>query len=136
MNNSSCILLVDDDPASNFINKLLFDFFEYTGQLLFASNGEEAIDVLQNYHQENHRLPNLILLDLNMPIVDGFEFLETFEKLELSNKKGAAIVVLTTSLNPKDVERAMKLGISDFISKPLKPEALQRILEKHFCLAQ
>lgn len=102
-----------------------------TEKLYQARNGKEAIDLLQGLVKQQQPLPELILLDINMPVMDGFAFLDAYKKLDFPGKSFVIIVMLTTSMNPGDVKRAEQAGIDDYINKPLLEEALQEILEKH-----
>ncbi|WP_224999023.1 response regulator [Cesiribacter sp. SM1] len=126
----SSILLVDDDAAANFINQLLLRDMVDPGNLLIAQNGEEALSLLVGMIRNNTSLPALILLDLNMPVMDGFEFLEAYKELDLNGMPRPLIAVLTTSMNPRDVKRVQDLGIFDFINKPLSPKTVTQLIEK------
>jgi CheY-like chemotaxis protein len=130
------ILLVDDDKASNFINKLLITKAAVTDELHIVRNGKEAIDLIREKclgpEGDANKMPRLILLDINMPVMDGFEFLQAFEELDNTLKEKALIAVLTTSLNPKDKERVKAAGISHFLNKPLTKQVLEELLKDHF----
>jgi CheY-like chemotaxis protein len=128
----NAILLVDDDPAANFINQLLLKDVVDADNLLIAQNGEEALKFISEYISSNTPLPELILLDLNMPVMDGFEFLEEYQSLEVHSIPKPVIAVLTTSMNPKDVKRIHDLGIVDFINKPLSPKTISQLIELRF----
>jgi CheY-like chemotaxis protein len=135
MNKLKTILLVDDDEATNFINRRLILKSEITDELVTTQNGKDAIDFLQRRSQDvnnQHAVPELILLDINMPVMDGFGFLQAFKTLSLPNKESVVIAVLTTSLNPKDLEKVKASGITDFLNKPLTKTSLQNLIEKHF----
>lgn len=136
MNKLRSVLLVDDDEATNFINKLLIHKFDLTDELIIVNNGKEAIEFLQKRKVEDvmnsGSMPELILLDINMPVMDGFGFLETFKALDLSQKDKIVIAVLTTSLNPKDQEKVKSFGISDFLNKPLSKMTLQNLVQKYY----
>ena len=127
MKKVNCILLVDDDETTNIINEMLIMDMDITEELVQARNGKEGINLLQQ--QKNQ--PELILLDINMPVMDGFDFLEAYNKMEFTGKSSAVIVMLTTSMNPKDVERAKKAGVADYINKPLTEQSLREVLNKH-----
>jgi CheY-like chemotaxis protein len=132
MQNFSCVLLVDDDPTTNYLNQLLFKRLGISNQVLVALNGQEALGLLQLHGEkisETH--PALILLDVKMPVMDGFAFLEAYAKLPQAQKPAVIIVMLTTSLHPQDVERVEKLNIAGFLNKPLTEEKLKQALEKH-----
>ncbi|WP_224996154.1 response regulator [Cesiribacter sp. SM1] len=130
MKKIKCILLIDDDETTNIINEMLIMDMGVTSELLQARNGKEGIELLQKKADQNN-LPELILLDINMPVMDGFAFLEAYQKMDLPDKDSVIIIMLTTSLNPSDVERARSAGVADYISKPLTEKSLQSILEKH-----
>ncbi|WP_426059837.1 response regulator [Hymenobacter sp. B1770] len=132
MQSLSCVLLVDDDPTTNFLNQLLFKRLGTSNQVLVALNGQEALDLLQQHcHEVSEECPALILLDVKMPVMDGFSFLEAYEKLPITQKQAIIIVMLTTSLHPQDVERVEKLNIAGFLNKPLTEDKLNQVLEKY-----
>ncbi|WP_018477665.1 response regulator [Pontibacter roseus] len=134
--NLNSILLIDDDQASNFINELLIQKANITQNLLIARNGKEAIDIIQERCLEPEgtpaNMPNLILLDINMPVMDGFGFLEAFENMDCPSKESAMIAVLTTSLNPRDEERVKAAGIRHFLNKPLTKAVLEQLISVRF----
>jgi CheY-like chemotaxis protein len=131
-------LLIDDDMATNFINKMLIKKAGITDHIETALNGKQALDNLTNtgkYEKSDgiYPQPMLILLDINMPVMDGWEFAEAFDKLDQSQKGKIIIVMLTSSLNPDDREKASTLpAISDFQNKILTMEALISIMNKYF----
>ena len=141
MKKLKCTLLVDDDEATNFINELLIEEMDFTEELLIVNNGQEAIDMIDKRCKENSNkepeegglcLPELILLDINMPVMDGLGFLEEFRTLSFPGKETVTIVMLTTSLNPKDVKNVEAMGIYDFLNKPLTEEGLAALLGRKF----
>ena len=93
----------------------------------------EALALLQVCCREApDTFPALILLDLNMPVMDGFEFLEAYQQLPPGPRQHTIVVVLTTSRNPKDVERAQGLPISSYLTKPLTRDKISQLLLEHF----
>jgi CheY-like chemotaxis protein len=132
MNKIACTLLVDDDETTNMVNQMLLEDLDITGDLLIARNGKEALDLIQQHHQAKGCYPDLILLDINMPVMDGFEFLSAFEQLEMEDKNAITIVMLTTSMNPEDVKKAQKAYIKGFLNKPLSEQDLKDVLKEHF----
>ncbi|SFQ67981.1 response regulator [Hymenobacter arizonensis] len=133
MQSLSCVLLVDDDPTTNYLNQLLLKRLGFSSQVMVALNGQEALDLLlQNCHRVSNECPALILLDVKMPVMDGFAFLEAYDKLPLTQKESIVIVMLTTSLHPQDVERVERLDIASFLNKPLTEAKLNQVLESHF----
>lgn len=131
MEQLNTILLVDDDDATNFMNGMLIEDMGITRELLVTRNGLEAIKLIQKRCQ-NEGCPDLVLLDINMPVMNGFEFLEAYEQLEHVCKQSVVIVMLTTSLNPKDMHKVQQVSIDKFLNKPLTEEDLQTILRTHF----
>jgi CheY-like chemotaxis protein len=126
------VLLVDDDNINNFINERLIKKLAMTQQVNIVVNGEEALDFLKQKISTPESVPDLILLDINMPVMDGFEFLKEYEKLELPNKDKVVISMLTTSTNPGDMEKFNKARVASFINKPLTEPKLLEIMKKHF----
>ena len=131
MNKLRCILLIDDDPVTNFVNQMLLEDLQVTEQVLVAHNGKDALELIKKAFQESN-CPQLILLDINMPVMNGFEFLKAYEKLEIAHKQSVMIVMLTTSLNPKDVDMLKEAPIEGFLNKPLTKEMVQELLRTHF----
>lgn len=131
----NCILLVDDDDATNYIHKRAIMALDCTQEIITKSNGQEALDFLKSTVNGKYPQPELIFLDINMPLMDGWEFLENYGQLDASQKSEIVIVMLTTSLNPDDHNKAMQISsISDFKPKPLTTKMLQDILSEHFNL--
>ncbi len=131
MNKIACTLLVDDDETANFLNELLFKRLDVTQKLLIARNGLEALDVISE-NCPGQSCPALILLDINMPIMDGFEFLNAYKELNFDQKQSVVIIMLTTSLNPRDMEKVQEANIAGVINKPLTKKALLDIIDQHF----
>jgi CheY-like chemotaxis protein len=132
----NCVLLVDDDFATNFINKKIIQKNELTDFIHVALNGKEAIDYLcrqgkfESADNEYPR-PQLILLDINMPVMDGWEFMESYKNLDLEYKENITIVMLSSSFNPADKAKAESISeISAFTQKPMTREALLDIIKK------
>lgn len=123
------ILLVDDDNIFNFLNTKLLEASGIASEIHTAGNGQEALDLLNNYFTGTTSLPDVILLDLNMPVMDGFGFLEAFKKLNLPRKERVSIIIVTSSEDPKDMARAKQLGITSYLTKPVSRDALLRALD-------
>ena len=124
------ILLVDDDEDDNYYHKIIINKMEMVNKIAVAENGIEAIAYLKD---EANVPPNIIFLDLNMPKMNGWEFLEQYQYLTLAQKAKVLIVILTTSLNPDDKKRAEEIkDVTGFETKPLSKEILSELLDKHF----
>lgn len=128
------ILLVDDDHATNLINRMVIQKADVTDKVTIKLNGKEAIDYLSDNEQaENLAPPDLIFLDINMPVMDGWTFLENYKGLREDQKSKIVLVMLTTSLNPDDRSRAESEPIiSGFRTKPLSIEMVQDIVTHYF----
>ena len=136
-NNNRSILLIDDDVIFNLITKKLFRKAGCSNPIDVVSNGEEALDYLKKIlNSDKGNLspkPKLILLDINMPVMDGFEFLKAFGEFPKNHTKNIYVVMLTSSLSQMDFEKAENSPfISDFISKPLNLEKIKILLDKYF----
>lgn len=128
-----CVLLIDDQEDSNFLHKMAINKVDCAEQIQIALNGKEAIEFLKSKASGKHPQPEMIFLDLNMPVMDGWEFLEEYDKLEEEQKAGIVIVMLTTSLNPKDQERAAENKyVKEFVSKYLDESGLMSLIQKYF----
>lgn len=124
------ILLIDDDEATNYLHKFYINEWEITENVYVAVNGKEAIDFLKTNDNFRNEKPSLILLDINMPVMNGFEFMEAYENLEDELKASTVIVMLTTSLHPKDLQKADSFpDLKAYINKPLTKDEIYEILK-------
>ena len=127
------VLLVDDDDTTNFLNTLLLQDLHPGVQVLTALNGQVGLDLLRTHCQpRTPQCPTLVFLDINMPVLDGFGFLEAFQQLPAAERQGVVIIMLTTSVNPRDLARLEGLPIAGFLSKPLSAEKVAQVLADHF----
>jgi CheY-like chemotaxis protein len=131
-----CILFIDDDEPTNFLNKLLVEEMGCAEHVQVVTSGIEALEYLTgtgSFSNNGHPRPDLIFLDINMPGMDGWEFLQHYHKLPSNQKANIVMVMLTTSLNPDDEKTAQKnIEISGFENKPLQPEVIKKILTQFF----
>jgi len=129
----NCILLIEDDEATNFIHKVIITKLDCTNHVEIAKNGLEAIDYLKTMKGGGYPKPELILLDINMPKMNGWEFLEEYQKLDIEQKGDIVIVMLTTSLNVDDAEKANSIkDVTGFRNKPMSIPLFTEILQKYF----
>lgn len=128
------ILLIDDDPMTNYLHKRIIEGCKVSHQIEIANDGDEALQLIKNYIQSENedKIPQLIFVDLDMPLMDGFQFLEAYQNLDFKNKDSVVVAVLTSSFNPKDVNRAKELSVGDFIVKPLTKEKMRELMEQYF----
>ena len=137
MKKINCILLVDDSPADNEFHTIIIKDAGVCNHIRVAEDGLKALDYIMNVakpgNENDFPKADLILLDINMPRMNGFEFLEAYHKLDEKLKSSIVIAMLTTSLSPEDRNRALKSGeIVDYENKPLTAGMLNKILEKIF----
>src|SRR4051812_6529343 len=124
MGRFNCVLLIDDDGTTNFINHRLLKKLSITDNIQSAVNGDKAIQFITQFaFQHRNFCPELILLDLNMPGADGFDFLNSFAGMNFDNKSNVRLVILTTSTYSKDLD-VVKEAKLDYINKPLTEEKL------------
>jgi CheY-like chemotaxis protein len=119
------VLLVDDEDICNFIMFRTLKIIVSDLEILTAKNGKEAINLLNNLLITNLRMPSIIFLDINMPVMDGFGFLEAYKKME-GPKDDIKIVIVTSSNHSGDIIRAQAGGVSDFIIKPVSEKMLSK----------
>ncbi|SHJ53700.1 CheY chemotaxis protein or a CheY-like REC (receiver) domain [Hymenobacter daecheongensis DSM 21074] len=129
-----CILLIDDDQTNNFLNQNLLNRLGVAERLLVALDGQEALAQLREHcAPPTPTCPTLILLDVNMPGMNGVQFLEAYQHLPLARQRTIVILMLTTSLHPRDVERVEQLNlVNGFVSKPLTAQKVAELLHTYF----
>lgn len=128
-----CILLVDDDPDDNYIHQLVIGEWGHCDAVRVAENGPEALAYLSNTSDADYIRPEVILLDINMPGMNGFEFLEQYHLLDDTLKSNVVVMMLTTSLNPIDVNRAERYDeVTGYKNKPLTKAMLDDMVATHF----
>jgi CheY-like chemotaxis protein len=130
MKKLNCILLVDDNPADNRYHQIIIEEMNIAEKIEFAANGLEAIDYLND---DSKTLPDLIFLDINMPRMNGWEFLEAYKNIAPEKKAQAVVVMFSTSSNPDDIKRAEENeDVATFETKPLTIETIEEILNTYF----
>jgi CheY-like chemotaxis protein len=129
----ACILLVDDDPDDNYIHQLVIEGWGHCDQVRIAENGPDALAYLTNTTAPGYCRPEVILLDINMPGMNGFEFLEEYHLLAEQLKSNVVVMMLTTSLNPSDINRAGQYNeVTGYRNKPLTKAMLDEVIVEHF----
>lgn len=125
-------LLVDDDDICLFIHRRVLELCGYCASADSAGNGKSALAALDSAAMGRSPFPDVILLDMEMPIMNGIAFLEQYRTLPYSRDARTAIVLLSSSVSEKDKAYARSLGASHFLSKPLTQEALDTVLGELF----
>ncbi len=133
----NCVLVIDDDEPTNFFTNIILEEAGCFDHVKIMQSAQEALDYLRKSEEPGNEhcypSPDLIFLDINMPAMDGWEFLGEYRKLSVKEK--VIVVMLTTSLFPEDRLKAEEIPeISGFENKPLTIEKLNLILEKYYSL--
>ena len=127
--NLACV--IDDDPTHIFITKTYLQMIDSIKSIIICSNGKDAYDKLQLIASSGQQLPELILLDLNMPIWDGWQFLDEFKKIP--TEQSIRIYILTSSVSSDDFKRAEEYNMqSNYIVKPVTLDTLKEVLSELF----
>lgn len=127
------VLLVDDYEADNFLNKMLLDNMGCAEQVDIALDGAQALRYLSTPVDGNYPRPELICLDINMPVMNGWEFLDAYAELPPEQSGGVVLMMLTTSKNPDDAKRAQAQPcVKEYTNKPLTQPVLEAFLQENF----
>lgn len=128
----NCIMLVDDNMDDNFYHERIIRKNNAADTIVVKETGLEALEYLESTRDPANTLPDLIILDINMPGMNGWEFLEEFKKLDEELQSKMVVIMLTTSVNPADEAMAKTYDVlADFKTKPLTKEMLEDILTKY-----
>lgn len=128
-----CIMLVDDNLHDNFFHEREIKKSNLATIVITKTTGLEAIEYLKSKNNNKDNQPDLIFLDINMPGMNGWEFLQEYNQLEKKLQSKVIIIMLTTSDNPDDEAKAKTWSfVSDYITKPLTKKIMEDIIKKHF----
>ena len=127
-NNVDLVMLVDDNDTDNFISKRIIEITKFAKRIEVKNSGKSALEYLEKEQFNAKNLPDIIFLDINMPIVDGFVFLFEFEMFPEEVKNKCKIVILSSSDNKRDIEKIVDNDyVVKFVTKPLTEQALNEI---------
>jgi CheY-like chemotaxis protein len=131
------ILCVDDDSFSLTISKLLLRRTGFTNDVVTAVDGSDALDYFKDLFATSTNpiedAPSLILLDINMPVMNGWEFLEAYIPLFADKLPDTKVIILSSTIDPEDFSRAKKFPVvAQFVSKPLSVENLAELKENEY----
>lgn len=126
------VMLIEDNELDNFVNQKIIEGNNFAEKIYVNTSGKSALEFLQNIFINkdlvDNLMPSVIFVDINMPIMDGFQFIENFETLLNMSSKKSKIVILTTSADPEDKNRTLRFKNDIlFLNKPLTDESLQLI---------
>ena len=125
--NTACI--IDDDDIFIYGTRRIMQEVNFCDDIIVFNNGKEAIDGMQNYLAEGKNLPDVIFLDINMPVMNGWDFLEEFTKIPNLNKDAVILYIVSSSVDPADLQKAKEFElVNNYILKPILPKQLNEIL--------
>ncbi|WNH10485.1 response regulator [Thalassobellus suaedae] len=131
MNKIKNLTLVDDDDVFVLLTKIAIKKTNLVDQIMVFSNGLDALIFLKEMKNNEDALPEIIFLDLSMPIMDGWQFLEEFSKLHPELAKKVTIYICSSSISPRDILRAKTINeVSDYIIKPITKDKLEDIIHR------
>jgi CheY-like chemotaxis protein len=124
------VLLVDDNDTDNLISRRVLEINGYAQKITVSNSGKGALSYIEEHLTSQEELPDVIFLDINMPIVDGFVFLYEFDSLANKISKKIEIIVLSSSDSQQDIERMIKHPrVVKFITKPISSTIVQNLIE-------
>jgi CheY-like chemotaxis protein len=122
------VMLVDDNDTDNFISKRIIELTRFSHRVEVCNSGKSALDYLRQNQDNLVNIPNLIFLDINMPVVDGFVFLYEFDKFPEAVKNKVKIAILSSSDNKRDIDKIVNNNhVINFITKPLTEISLEEV---------
>jgi CheY-like chemotaxis protein len=130
MNKIDIACVIDDDVIYTHTVKRIIDSSQIANKTLFFPNGQLGIDFFKEYLHQTESLPDLILLDINMPILDGWQFMDEFVKLSPLINKKITVYIVSSSIDEDDHKKALSYQqVSDFIVKPITVALLKKMVE-------
>jgi CheY-like chemotaxis protein len=129
-------MFIEDDKIANFVHERLFKRLNICDSILFFLNGASALRHLEEELNLGKESPGLIFLDIHMPVMNGFEFLEVYQHMKFSNGKNVEIIALTNSNHERDLEQLKALNCRHILNKPLTEEALRTLFPEIVLSAQ
>ncbi|MEJ8757821.1 response regulator [Pontibacter sp. H259] len=135
MKQLNTILLIDDDETTNYLNQRLLSRMNAAETIRVVTNGEEALDYFRKAFAgtQDYPCPDLTFVDIKMSVMDGFEFLEEYQKFDKADKDRIVMMMLTSSASFYDLEKLKQFPeVLKHYSKPLTEADVREIIEEHF----
>jgi len=127
------ICLVDDDQIYQFTARKVLESINPENKILAFFNGEQAIDYLKTMLDKQDELPDVLFLDINMPVMDGWQFLDAYKAILPSLHKPLMIYMVSSSVNEQDIEKSKEYGtVTDYIIKPVQREKFLSLLSAFY----
>ena len=126
------VMLIDDNEIDNLINQKMIEATGLASNIYTHTGARSAIEFLRNLEKienlSDQVLPEVIFLDIDMPLMDGFQFLDEFGKLNTDTQSKCKVVILTSSINPQDLDKSKNYNtVKDYLNKPLTQDALEEL---------
>ncbi|MFS4415871.1 response regulator [Maribacter sp. 2307ULW6-5] len=122
--------VIDDDPIFIYGIKRMMRDIDFCKDVTVYNNGQDALDGLREMREGHDKLPQVIFLDLNMPIMNGWDFLDEFIKIRPPNSSKTLVYVISSSVDPKDISKVNDYAlVSNYILKPITPADLEKVLK-------
>jgi len=122
------VLLVDDNETDNFISKRIIEITNFAEHVVVKKSGKSALEYIHEHRHNLDVLPDLIFLDINMPIVDGYVFLYEFDAFDNAIKNKCKVVILSSSDNKRDIDKLINNeNVIKFVTKPLTEQVLAEL---------
>lgn len=122
--------IIDDDPIFIYGTKRIMKEIDFCEEVIVYNNGQEALEGLSQISNLGQKVPEVIFLDLNMPVMNGWEFLDEITKLPSNNLEKTFIYIISSSVDPRDLEKVKNYkSVNNYILKPITPNDLENVLK-------
>jgi CheY-like chemotaxis protein len=122
------ILLIDDDQVFNFLSTKVLQRLGVTDGIHAVTNARDALKLISGRVTDVTTFPDVIFLDINMPMMDGFGFIEALRQISIPNREEIVIAIVTSSQDSNDIRRAKELGVTHYLTKPISENAMRPVL--------
>jgi CheY-like chemotaxis protein len=120
--------IIDDDEVYIYAIKRLIKIQNLCDEVLVFTDGKQAVDYLEEHQNDGTPMPEVIMIDVNMPVLDGWGFIEAFQKMDLESTKNTKLFMISSSIDPRDVKKAKEIPlIIKYIFKPITFDELKEV---------